>query len=52
MHNILFCQYVIIIIISLGQVKRRILEYLSVIKVKKDLSPPILCLVGPVSIKK
>ncbi|KAG2226628.1 hypothetical protein INT45_005114, partial [Circinella minor] len=37
---------------GLGQVKRRILEYLSVIKVKKDLSPPILCLVGPPGVGK
>ncbi|KAI9278532.1 Lon protease C-terminal proteolytic domain-containing protein [Phascolomyces articulosus] len=37
---------------GLEQVKRRILEYLSVIKVKKDLSPPILCLVGPPGVGK
>lgn len=35
---------------GIEHVKRRILEYLSVVKVKQDLSPPILCLVGPVSI--
>ncbi|KAI9495639.1 ATP-dependent protease La [Zychaea mexicana] len=37
---------------GLAPVKRRILEYLSVIKVKKDLSPPILCLVGPPGVGK
>lgn len=31
-------------------VKKRIVEYLSVLKVKSDAKPPILCLVGPVSI--
>lgn len=34
---------------SLDNVKRRVLEYLSVIKVKGDLKAPIICFVGPVS---
>lgn len=29
-----------------GKVKERILEYLSVLKLKKDIKGPILCLVG------
>ncbi|KAI9312625.1 ATP-dependent protease La [Dichotomocladium elegans] len=37
---------------GLELVKRRILEYLAVIKVKQDLSPPILCLVGPPGVGK
>ncbi|KAG0166898.1 hypothetical protein DFQ28_006938 [Apophysomyces sp. BC1034] len=37
---------------GLDQVKRRILEYLSVIKVKRDMSPPILCFVGPPGVGK
>ncbi|KAI8379380.1 ATP-dependent protease La [Radiomyces spectabilis] len=37
---------------GLGHVKRRILEYLSVVKVKQDLSPPILCFVGPPGVGK
>ncbi|KAI7874568.1 ATP-dependent protease La [Lichtheimia hyalospora FSU 10163] len=37
---------------GLEHVKRRILEYLSVIKVKRDLSPPILCFVGPPGVGK
>lgn len=36
---------------GLHHVKKRIIEYLSVIKIKGDLKAPILCLVGPVSIK-
>ncbi len=32
---------------GLGEVKERLLEYLSVIKLKGHLSGPILCLVGP-----
>lgn len=35
---------------GLEHVKKRIIEYLSVIKLKGDLKAPILCLVGPVSI--
>lgn len=34
---------------GLDHVKKRIIEYLSVIKIKGDLKAPILCLVGPVS---
>jgi ATP-dependent Lon protease len=34
---------------SLDQVKKRIIEHLSVIKIKGDLKAPILCFVGPVS---
>lgn len=34
---------------GLEHVKKRIIEYLSVIKIKGDLKAPILCLVGPVS---
>lgn len=34
---------------GLHHVKKRIIEYLSVIKIKGDLKAPILCLVGPVS---
>lgn len=34
---------------GLKHVKKRIIEYLSVIKLKGDLKAPILCLVGPVS---
>lgn len=34
---------------GLAHVKKRIIEYLSVIKIKGDLKAPILCLVGPVS---
>lgn len=36
---------------GLEHVKKRIIEYLSVIKLKGDLKAPILCLVGPVSKK-
>lgn len=35
---------------GLEHVKKRIIEYLSVIKIKGDLKAPILCLVGPVSL--
>lgn len=34
---------------GLQHVKKRIIEYLSVIKIKGDLKAPILCFVGPVS---
>lgn len=34
---------------GLDHVKKRMIEYLSVIKIKGDLKAPILCLVGPVS---
>lgn len=34
---------------GIDSVKTRILEYLSVLKVKKDAKPPILCFVGPVN---
>lgn len=34
---------------GLDQVKKRIIEYLSVIKIKGDLKAPIICFVGPVS---
>ncbi|ORZ14497.1 Lon protease C-terminal proteolytic domain-domain-containing protein [Absidia repens] len=37
---------------GLDQVKRRILEYLSVLKIKKDTSSPILCFVGPPGVGK
>jgi hypothetical protein len=33
----------------LDQVKKRIIEYLSVAKIKGDLKAPIICFVGPVS---
>lgn len=36
---------------GIDSVKTRILEYLSVLKVKKDAKAPILCFVGPVRIK-
>lgn len=35
---------------SIEQVKTRMLEYLSVLKVKKDAKAPIICFVGPVSL--
>lgn len=35
---------------GLDHVKKRIIEYLSVIKIKGDLKAPIICFVGPVSI--
>jgi ATP-dependent Lon protease len=37
---------------GLDNVKRRVLEYLSVIKVKGDLKAPILCFVGPPGVGK
>ncbi|KAK4517668.1 Histone H4 [Mucor velutinosus] len=37
---------------GLKHVKKRIIEYLSVIKLKGDLKAPILCLVGPPGIGK
>ncbi len=37
---------------NLEKVKKRILEYLSVLKLKRDLKGPILCLVGPPGVGK
>ncbi len=37
---------------GLGEVKRRILQYLAVAKLKNDLRGPILCLVGPPGVGK
>jgi len=37
---------------GLEKVKQRILEYLAVIKLKKDLKSPILCLYGPPGVGK
>ncbi|KAG1222201.1 hypothetical protein G6F35_005460 [Rhizopus arrhizus] len=37
---------------GLESVKKRIIEYLSVIKIKGDLKAPILCLVGPPGVGK
>ena len=37
---------------GLEKVKERIIEYLSVLKFKKDMTAPILCLVGPPGVGK
>ncbi|ORE10961.1 ATP-dependent protease La [Rhizopus microsporus var. microsporus] len=37
---------------GIEHVKKRIVEYLSVLKVKSDAKPPILCLVGPPGVGK
>ena len=37
---------------GLKKVKKRILEYLAVLKLKKDLKGPILCLIGPPGVGK
>ncbi|MBR1769736.1 MAG: endopeptidase La, partial [Bacteroidales bacterium] len=37
---------------GLEKVKERIIEYLSVLKLNNDISPPILCLVGPPGVGK
>lgn len=35
---------------SLTHVKKRIIEHLSVVKMKGNLKAPIICFVGPVSV--
>ncbi|MBR1626895.1 MAG: endopeptidase La [Bacteroidales bacterium] len=37
---------------GLDKVKERIIEHLSVVKVKKDMTAPIICLVGPPGVGK
>ncbi|KAI8377203.1 ATP-dependent protease La [Choanephora cucurbitarum] len=37
---------------GIDTVKNRILEYMSILKIKKDAKPPILCFVGPPGVGK